>query len=131
MSPLMIASVLLAGGCAAVLRYGVSLVVARRHRDAPGAFPRAVLVVNAAASLLAGLVLGGAAGLAPDLQLVLLTGVAGGISTFSTFAVETIELVQSGRARTAAASVGANVIVGIALATAGYIVGGSMYTLFT
>jgi CrcB protein len=118
MSPLVVVAVLVAGVIGALTRYGVSLAFAQR----PG-FPWAVLVVNVVASAIGGVVLGlvDAAGLSPEWRLVLLTGLAGGLSTFSTWSVETVQLVQSGRWRTALSSVLLNLVVGIAVATLGYL----------
>jgi CrcB protein len=50
-------------------------------------FPWGILLANSAASFIAGLVVGN--GL---FELALLTGFAGGLSTFSTFAAQTFEL---------------------------------------
>jgi fluoride exporter len=117
-SALVVAVALLAGAVGAVLRYGTSLLFARRTDR----LPWAVLVVNTVGSLVGGVVLGlvttGAAG--PDLQLILMGGFAGGLTTFSTFSVETVQLALAGRWRVAAATVGANLVLGIAAAVAGF-----------
>ena len=107
---------IVAGGLGSVLRWATSLLFARRT------LPWAVLTVNAAASAVGGAVLGLAdAGAVDDgIRLILLSGVAGGLSTFSTFSVETIQLVQTGRWRIAAASVAGNLVVGLAFAVGGY-----------
>ncbi len=118
MSALVAVAVLAAGAAGALARYGISLALARR----PG-FPWAVLVVNVIASTLGGVVLGLAdvARLSDDSRLVLLTGIAGGLSTFSTWSVETIQLVQAGRWRAAASSVGLNLVIGVVFAVIGYL----------
>lgn len=105
----MIALVLLAGGVGAVLRYAATLVLRS---------PFGVLLVNAIASLITGLAIGTT--LDPAWRLVLLTGFAGGLSTFSTFSVDTVELAMSGRPWRAVANVAANLGVGILLAAAGF-----------
>ena len=126
MTPLLAVVVVVSGGIAAVVRYAVSSWVASRpsssrlHR-----FPWAVLLVNGAGSALAG----GAAGLAStlalngDVRLVLITGVAGGLTTFSTFSVETVGLLREGRPGMAALSCLLNLAVGLALAIGGYALG--------
>jgi CrcB protein len=126
MSPLLALVVIVAGGVAAVVRYSVSTFVASRAPEsALRRFPWAVLAVNAAGSALAGCAAGFAAttALSEDVRLVLITGVAGGLTTFSTFSVETVELVRSGRWTTAAASCLLNLASGLALAAAGYALG--------
>lgn len=123
MTPLLALVIVVSGGLAAVLRYAVTLFVASREHDSGlRRFPWAVLIVNAVGSLIAGCAAGLAAtGLvSTDARLVLVTGVAGGLTTFSTFSVETVELVRSNRWRYAAASVALNLVVGIGLAALGY-----------
>jgi CrcB protein len=78
--------------------------------------------VNVLGCLLLGL-MGGFAesrqALGPAARAFLLIGVLGGFTTFSTFAYETLGLAQDSGAR-AAASVAAQVILGLAAAAAGY-----------
>lgn len=119
MTPPLAVTVLIAGAAGALLRYGVSLVFLRRTD-----FPRAVLLVNVIGSIIGGTVYGLAerGGLGADLKLVLLTGLAGGLTTFSTWSVETIQLLESGRWRTAIANVVINLMLGLAAAFASYAV---------
>ena len=100
-----------AGAAGSLLRYAVSLAFARH----PSRLPWAVLIVNVVGSLVGGVVLGLAqlGVIGADLRLVLLGGFAGGLTTFSTFGVETIQLVLTGRWRSALLSVAANVVLGI------------------
>lgn len=139
-----------AGGLGAVIRYLVSLGLARvsdsrvsdsRESDARASdasasgsrvsdasasdaerFPWAVLVVNVAGSAIGGVVLGLAqhAGIPADLQLVILTGLCGGLTTFSTFSVETVQLARAGRWRAATLSVGANLLLGLGACAIGF-----------
>jgi fluoride exporter len=104
-----IAVVLLAGAAGALLRFLVVRVVA---------VPWAVLAVNVAGSLLGGVLVGATTG---DLQLILLTGFCGGLTTFSSFTVETVQLVMAGKTRQAALSVGLNLVLGVAAAALGYL----------
>ena len=57
------------------------------------------------------------------MRLVLITGVAGGLTTFSTFSVETVALIRDGRSGVAALSCLLNLSVGLALAVGGYALG--------
>ena len=113
-----IIAVLVAGALGAVLRSLVSRFFAPR----PGDFPWAVLVVNVVGSAIGGAALGMAqAGLlSADARLILLTGFCGGLTTFSTFSVETIQLVMEGKARSAIASVALNLVLGIGVAALAY-----------
>jgi CrcB protein len=108
-------AVIAGGGVAAVARYLVAVAFAGNRR-----FPWAVLVVNVIGAALGGAVLGLGATLDADIRLMLLTGVAGGLTTFSTLSAETVQLVLDGRWRTAAGSVGANVALGLAAVAAGW-----------
>ncbi|MCW4385508.1 CrcB family protein [Salinibacterium sp. SYSU T00001] len=109
-------AVMLAGGLGALLRYGVSLAQGPQPR-----FPWAVLVVNVVGSALGGVVLGLGEGLEPGIRLVLLTGFAGGLTTYSTFAVETVQLVLDGKAARAAASVAGNLVLGVGTAAVAFV----------
>jgi len=101
---------LVAGALGAVLRFLVGRAFAARP-------VWAVLVVNVAGSALGGVLLGVASG---DIRLILLGGFCGGLTTFSTFGVETSQLVLDGRARTAVLSVASNLVLGIGAAAVAY-----------
>lgn len=119
MSAATIITVLVAGAAGAVLRYLVSRFFAPRPGASKrGGLPWAVLVVNALGSAIGGATLGlaQAGAVSADVQLILLTGFCGGLTTFSTLSVETIQLVLESRGRTALLSVAANVVVGVGVA---------------
>ncbi|MQA33513.1 fluoride efflux transporter CrcB [Modestobacter roseus] len=85
-------------------------------------WPWATLLVNLAGCLLLGLLLAVLFPRHPDsrwLRPFLGTGVLGGFTTFSTFAVETVRLVDAGAAATAAGYVAASVLGGLLAAVAG------------
>jgi len=112
MSAGLVLLVLAAGAAGAAVRWCTSLVLRR------AAFPWAVLVVNVVGSAIAGAV----TAVAPEgLQLVIVTGFCGGLTTFSTFSVETVQLVERGRIRTAAVSVAANLVAGIGACALAYL----------
>ncbi|MGL4340345.1 MAG: fluoride efflux transporter CrcB [Rhodoglobus sp.] len=110
----------LAGAIGAVVRYLVSRAFARPHDG----FGWAVLLVNVVGSACAGMVLRLAvqASISEDLRLILVTGLCGGLTTFSTWSVETIQLAQRGKRGTAVLSVAANFVLGMAAAAVGYLV---------
>lgn len=84
-----------AAGAGAVLRFLVDRAVQARHDDG---LPVGTLTVNVTGSLLAGVVagLGINHGLSADVVLVLSAGLAGGYTTLSTWAYETVVLAESG-----------------------------------
>lgn len=102
---------LLAGAVGAVARFLVTRAFAARP-------VWAVLVVNVVGSAIGGALLALASG---DARLILLTGFCGGLTTFSTFGVETVQLVLEGKARVAVVSVLANLVLGIGTASAIYL----------
>jgi CrcB protein len=92
----------------------------------PGVWPWATLLVNLTGCLLIGALL--AVLLArfpasPWLRPFLATGVLGGYTTYSTFAVDTVELVDAGRPVLAAGYVLASVLGGVLAVVAGLLAG--------
>ena len=104
-----------AGGfVGAVARY---LVGGWVQRLLPAAFPYGTLAVNVLGSLLLGAVyeLGTARGaLDPQLRLMLAVGVLGAFTTFSTFSLETLNLLREGSVLMAGANVLTNILVCLA-----------------
>lgn len=120
------AAVLTGGGFAAVIRYLVAVQWVRTGHDSlRRSFPAPVLVVNTAGSFLAGVATAWQeqGELSTAATVLLVTGVAGGLTTFSTWGVETFQNVHAGRVKTATASVGANLALGILVAVLGYLLG--------
>ncbi len=120
LSPLGVAAVLVAGAVGAVLRYAVSRIFPVR----PGRLPGGVLIANIVGSGIAGAVIGLAerAALDGELRLILVTGFCGGLTTFSTWAIETVELADGGRWRAAILNVAVTLVLGLAAAAAMYLV---------
>jgi CrcB protein len=58
----------------------------------------------------------------PLLRLALTTGLCGGFTTFSAFSVETLTLLQQGRAGRAALYVGLSLVLGLGATTLGFAV---------
>ena len=103
--------VVLGGMVGAPVRYLVDVGVTARLG---AGFPFGTLVANAVACVLLGLVAG--LGLEADSPAYVLlgTGVAGAMSTYSTFAFETVRLAEEGRARRAMAYALASLAGGLA-----------------
>lgn len=107
------------GGIGCVLRYLVGVVVGRYFQ---ASWPQATFVVNMAGCLLIGMLVGwlGRQGTnAAELRSLLVTGFCGGFTTYSAFALENVQLLQSGHAGLVAAYVAASIIGGILLVCAG------------
>ena len=106
---------LLAGALGAVLRFVLARSVA------PGR-PWAVLIVNVAGSAIAGYTFGQVIeGPLSVVAVAIITGFCAGLTTFSTFTVETVQLVMAGKARLAAVSVLGNLVLGLGAAVIGFL----------
>jgi fluoride exporter len=88
------------------LRYAVALTVSRFISG----FPLGTLVVNVTGSIAIGLFFALAGRAAPDPRWVLLAagGFCGGYTTFSSFAFETVSLLEEGRWAAAVANIAAS-----------------------
>jgi fluoride exporter len=111
------AAAALGGVLGALARWGVS-----RALPSPTGWPWATLLVNVTGCALIGVLL--AVLLArfpahPWLRPFLATGVLGGYTTFSTFAVDAVRLVDAGAVGTAAGYVAASVLGGLLAVVAG------------
>ncbi len=107
------------GAIGALLRYWISTAVQGRTGST---FPYGTLTVNVVGSLLIGflyiwLIERMAAG--PAVRAFLLVGVLGAFTTFSTFSIETLNLMESGQLGKALVNVLASVIVCIGAAGLG------------
>lgn len=89
---------LLAGGAVGtVLRY---LVSGFSHRMFETTFPLGTLMVNLAGSFLIGLTWGltESQNFSPNLKAFIFIGIFGGFTTFSSYSLETMEMIRSGAA---------------------------------
>ena len=119
----------LGGFAGAVLRYGAVLTIGRWPWTAALPIPVGVLLVNLLGCLLIGVLKGLADArgmLSPALTLWLFTGVLGSFTTFSTFGLETLELLQARAWAAAALYVGISTVVGIGLVALGYYISVSL-----
>lgn len=114
-------AIALGGALGAVLRALVSHAGSRLMPDHP---ERATLLINAAGSLLLGGLLAWTLArpehLPPALQAGLAVGLLGAFTTYSTFSVEALKMLQGGRIGEAAVYVVTTTVLCIALAAAGY-----------
>ncbi|TFV51829.1 fluoride efflux transporter CrcB [Blastococcus sp. TF02A-35] len=108
----------LGGALGALARWGLAELLP----TSPPGWPWATLLVNLTGCLLLGLLAAVLAARAPDspwARPFLGVGVLGGFTTYSTFAVETVQLAEAGAAGTAVAYVAVSVLGGVAAAAAG------------
>ena len=116
--------VALGGAVGSVLRYAVALAT-----PAPGGWPLGTLAVNVVGAFLLGLLLEAVARRGPEtrrlqrLRLTLGTGVLGGFTTYSSFALEADQLLRDGAAPLAVGYLAATLVLGTLAALAGVAVG--------
>jgi CrcB protein len=115
---LRILAVAAGGAVGAVARYTVSSSLAASLRSG---FPWGTFFVNAAGCLVIGILMSGATRLVhhPNLQALLVTGFLGSLTTFSTFSLETILLIEARSYWAAAGNVVLSLVVGLAAVLAG------------
>jgi CrcB protein len=111
--------VLLGGSIGAGCRYGVNLLAAWLWGSG---FPWGTLIVNMVGCLLIGLAFGlaeRASWVTPSVRLFFVTGFLGALTTFSSFAVETVNTANAGFRSVAALNFLANNAGGLALVLVG------------
>jgi len=109
-----------AGACS---RYGINVWFAKRLQAS--SWPFATFVINLSGTFLLGLLVG--IGSSNVSYLLLGTGFLGAYTTFSTFAVENIQLLRQRRWKPLLMYIFSSLLVGMLLAYAGYTVGLSLH----
>jgi len=122
MNPLIVVAVLVAGALGALLRYVATLLFPAH----PQRFPWAILAVNLGGSFLAGLfaAYGNSLIITPDVTFVLISGFCGGLTTMSTFAVDSVARMRLGNLRQAGINVVGTMTGALLAATLGLALGG-------
>jgi CrcB protein len=118
--PRLLLAIAAGGALGSVARYGVALLAQRAHAS----FPYGTLVVNVAGSLLLGVLVRSFASHSSGptvTQLALTIGLCGGFTTFSTFSLDTLRLLQSGEHGRAAAYVAASVGLSVTAVWLGFL----------
>ncbi len=105
------------GGIGSMLRYGVTIVT--KMLCIPATF--GTLFVNIIGSFLIGILLSICE--KSSLNFLLIIGLCGGFTTFSTFSVQTIELLRNGNAATGMLYILGTVIMCLLLAWGGFFIG--------
>ncbi|MDG6108476.1 fluoride efflux transporter CrcB [Dactylosporangium aurantiacum] len=105
--------VLLGGAVGAPVRY----LADRALKDRA---PLGTFIVNVAGSALLGVLIGAGDALPATVKTLVGTGFCGALTTYSTFSLETLMLVEAGRARRAALYATASLALGLAAAATGF-----------
>lgn len=103
------------GSCGAVARHSLGAFVLRHEKYG---FPLGTLLINLTGSLLLGVL----TGLQPSqsVSMLLCDGFCGAFTTFSTFSLESVQLIRGHARRKAAGYVAVSVACGAALFAAGF-----------
>ena len=114
-----IITLIIGGAMGTLLRYYVSGL---SHKYFYGIFPLGTLVVNLVGSFVIGLIWGllEIENISPVLRTFLFIGVLGGFTTFSTFTLESFNLIRDGEMKFAIANILANNVLGILLVFIGF-----------
>jgi CrcB protein len=108
----------LLGGCGALARFGLTLLVTDRFHPH---LPLGTLAVNLSGAFLLGLLAGAAVD--GDARLLLGAGAIGSYTTFSTWMLETQRIDAAGRRRIAVTNLMLSIVVGLAAAALGRALG--------
>jgi len=115
----------LAGGVGAIARFVLDGVIQDRT-DSP--LPLGTFVINVTGSFLLGVLAGLVIshGVSTDAKLIAGTGFLGGYTTFSTYAYETLRLVEDRSDALATLNLLASIAIGLAAAATGLLVSGGL-----
>ncbi len=105
----------LGGSIGSLCRYGIARWAGNRFKDL---FPWGTLIVNGIGAFLLGFLQGSDVG--AIWMLFFGTGVLGGLTTFSTWMMESLRLAEEGEIRTAALNIMGSVALGLLLFLVGY-----------
>jgi fluoride exporter len=112
----------LAGLTGTLLRYWLSGLVARQQGES---FPWGTMAVNLVGCFLAGIVFHLAEErlvLSPNARTIILIGLLGGFTTFSSYGLQTFSLLREGQIGLATLNVAASNVLGLVMVWIGYVV---------
>lgn len=120
---------LVGGALGSLARY---LISGLTHRHFEGIFPWGTLMANATGALVIGFFWGifDQREIGPNTRMFIFVGFLGGYTTFSTFALETMNLLRDGEMKYAVVNVLANNVLAIGLVFAGYFLSKALLTSF-
>ncbi|HET9678398.1 MAG TPA: fluoride efflux transporter CrcB [Solirubrobacterales bacterium] len=113
--------VALLGGCGALARFGLTLLVADRFHPH---LPLGTLAVNVSGAFLLGFLAGTSVG--DDGRLLLGAGAIGAYTTFSTWMLETQRVAEAGKRRIAVVNVVLSIALGLAAVALGRWIGSQL-----
>ena len=121
MNPYLLVAV--GGALGSVARYGAGVLVGKAWDSA---FPLGTMLINIAGSLAMGLFIGYLARTTPswqaDARLFVAVGIFGGFTTFSSFSLDAISMLERGEVAQAGVYVVGSVLIGIAALYGGLVV---------
>lgn len=119
----------LGGAIGTMLRYFMGGL---EYRFSNGVFPVSTLVVNVTGSLVVGFLWGivDRFTISPNIRLFIFIGVLGGYTTFSTFSLETFNLMRAGEYRIAFFNVAFSVVLCVGAVFTGYVASKMLMDLF-
>jgi len=123
LAPLFIALVGVSGALGAVSRYLLGRFIAERVISQ---FPLGTLIINVTGAFLIGVLfaLVGHKIISTGQQTILATGFLGGYTTFSTMSWEGVQIARSGNTVNSMLYLGGSLVLGLACAAAGLVLGG-------
>ena len=119
MTPMILLAVGIGGGLGALLRYFVAGAI--QSAAWPG-YPWGIFIVNITGGLAMGLIVELSAlkiSLTPEMRAFLTTGILGGYTTFSTFSLDSVLLIERGQYASAATYVVGSTVLSILAVFAG------------
>lgn len=108
------------GFAGSVLRYKIGILITSKTSSG---FPWGTFGVNLVGAFLIGLLIASAVKSQEVMMLLLVTGFCGGFTTFSTFALENLRLLQSGEWMLFLSYIILSIVCGIGLCFIGYLTG--------
>ena len=117
-------AVVLGGALGSAARHGVNIATARLV-SVPGPWPTAI--VNLLGSLVIGVLAGALAGqrlsMSPVARTFVFVGILGGFTTFSSFMLDSLTLIEMGAPMRAGLNLAGQLVLGLLMTYAGYYIG--------
>ena len=119
----------LGGAIGTILRY---VMGGLDYRFSNGVFPISTLVVNVTGSLAIGFLWGiiDRFNFSPNMRMFVFIGILGGYTTFSTFSLETFNLMRDGEYRIAIMNAALSLVLSVGAVFVGYILSKTLMSIF-